>query len=70
MGTRLSREVRSEAHGPQPQAPRPQSPRGPRRDGLLRWTGRWRNGEKVYKVTDAGREWARKAADDDSEGSS
>ena len=37
------------------------------RDGHLVWTGRWRRGEKVYRVTDAGREWAARALEDDDE---
>lgn len=31
------------------------------RRGLIRWTGQYRNGRKVYEPTDFGRRWAERA---------
>jgi DNA-binding PadR family transcriptional regulator len=33
-------------------------------DGLIVWTGEWRDGQKVYARTDEGLEWARQVLAD------
>lgn len=35
--------------------------------GIVRWTGKYRNGRKVYEATELGREWAAKVLADTDE---